>query len=368
MPVRAHGAAVPPVSIRQPSARWGTRRQPHPAPAASVRVEEIVEETPSTRTIVFAPAGDALSSLHAGQHLTFEVPIDGVTYRRCYSLSSPPGAVRPAITVRRVEGGTVSNHLCGRLRVGETLRAHGPSGEFAVVPDAARATHYVMVAGGVGITPLISMLETVLAHEPKSRVTLLYGSRSEDDIIFHERIARLAGAHPDRLQVVLALDQARARWPGIKGPLTGERVLAALGTDTDDAEFYVCGPAAMMDSVVSALAGAGVSRERIHLERFAYADARTVEHPEQAFAVRFAASGRTLQSRPREPLLQTALEAGVDLAYSCQMGGCGQCRVKTAGGSVVMDQPNCLSPAEVEAGYILTCCAYPASDLVIAER
>ena len=124
----------------------------------------------------------------------------------------------------------------------------------------------------------------------------------------------------------------------------------------------------MMDSVVSALAGIGIDRARIRQERFAYADAGAVRHPDQAFAVRFAGSARTVSSKPGEPLLQTALQAGVSLPYSCQMGGCGQCRVKASAGSVVMDQPNCLSAAEVEAGYILACCSYAASDLVVENH
>lgn len=366
LPVRAGAGARASVSIRKPSARWFAGPASGTAAAApTVRVEQIIDETPTAKTVVLAPSDDALRNYRAGQHLTLEVSIDGTSFRRCYSFSTAPGAAQPAITVRRVEGGRVSGHLFETLRVGQTLKASGPSGGFTLVPDAQRRAHHVMIAGGVGITPLISMVEAVLAGEPLSRVTLLYGSRSEDDIIFHERLARLAEAHPQRLSVVLALDRARSRWPGIKGQLGGERVLEALGGAVDEAEFYVCGPAAMMDSVIGALTGAGVPPGRIHQERFTYADSARVAHPEGIYAVRFAASGRTLRSTPGEPLLQTATGAGIALPCSCQMGGCGQCRIKVASGEVVMDQPNCLSRAEIEAGYILSCCAYPASDLVI---
>lgn len=365
---QARSGARPSVTIRAPSARWSSGATVAPAQAQTVQVEEVIEETPSTRTFVLASSDDVLRRYRAGQHLTIEVSIDGQACRRCYSLSTAPGAQRPAITVKRVDGGRVSNHLIDQVRPGQTLRVHGLAGAFTIVPDPARAAHHVMIGGGVGITPLISMIEAVLADEPRSRVTLLYGSRSEDEIIFHERLARLAGLHGERLQVVLALDHARARWPGLRGRLTGERVLEALGDRVRDAQFYVCGPAPMMDSVVSALGGAGVDRARIHLERFAYADAGTSAHPDQAYAMRFAGSGRTLRSKPGEPLLQTALQSGISLPYSCQMGGCGQCRIKTSAGSVVMDQPNCLSAAELDAGYILACCSYPSSDLVIENH
>lgn len=354
------------VSSRKPNARWSAGPVSGSVAAApTVRVEQIIDETPTAKSIVLAPLNHALRNYRAGQHLTLEVSIDGTSFRRCYSFSTPPGAVQPAITVRRVGGGRVSGHLFETLKVGQTLKVSGPSGSFTLVPDARRRAHHVMIAGGVGITPLISMVEAVLAEEPLSRVTLLYGSRSEDDIIFHERLARLAKAHAQRLNLVMALDAASPRWPGIKGQLGGERVLEALGGAVDEAEFYVCGPAAMMDSVIAALTAAGVPAGRIHQERFTYADSASIAHPEGVFTVRFAASGRSLHSKPGEPLLQTATDAGIALPYSCQMGGCGQCRLKLASGEVVMDQPNCLSRAEIETGYILSCCAYPASDLVI---
>jgi ferredoxin-NADP reductase len=355
----------PTFELRAPSARWGQSR-PRQARHA-LRVAEVVEETPSTRTFVLAsPDGGAPAfSYQAGQHLTLLVDAGGTTHRRCYSFStSPLAGGLPAITVKRTADGIVSRHLHEHVRTGDTLVSLDPTGEFTLATDATARRHVVLVAGGVGITPLISLAETVLRAEPGSRVTLLSGNRSEDEIVFRRRLDALARQFATRFTVVHSLDTAAEGWTGLRGPLDGARVLQALGEVVADA-YFVCGPEPMMHSVCAALEAAGVARDRLRTERFAYASGGSVRVPDHAAEVTFAASGRTVTARAGQTLLQAGLEAGIPLPSSCTMGGCGACKVKKASGSVVMSEPNCLSETERAAGYVLACCAYADSDVVI---
>jgi ferredoxin-NADP reductase len=355
---------APTFELRQPSARWGapqsreTRRM--------LRVAQVIQETPSTRTFVIEPAdGAGPIGYQAGQHLTLLVAIDGTTHRRCYSFSSSPASGEPmAITVKRSATGLVSRHLHDSVRVGDTLTATEPAGQFVLPTDPALARTVVMVAGGVGITPLVSLAETLLLEEPRTRVILLTGNRTESEIVFRERLADLAARFAPRLDVRHAVDLASAGWGGIVGMLDGSRVLDALER-TDAEAYFVCGPETMMDRVCTALASAGVARDRIHTERFAYAAARPARIPQHAAHVTFAASGKRVTARPGQTILQAGLDAGVDLPYSCTMGGCGACKVKLSSGSVVASEPNCLTDREQEAGFVLACCSYADTDLTI---
>ncbi len=355
---------APTFEIRQPSARWGTP-QPHQA-RRQLRVLEVIQETPTTRTFVLEPAGGASPlAYRAGQHLTLLVDVGGTTHRRCYSFSSSPATrQRPAITVKRMPDGVVSRHLHDHVRAGDTLVATEPTGHFTIEVDPAAYRRVVMVAGGVGITPLVSLAETLLRQEPQSQVVLLCGNRSEAEIIFRERLDALEAAFAPRLVVLHAIDAPSPTWSGLAGALDGKRVLEALGETRADA-YFICGPEPMMESVCAALAGAGVAREHVHTERFAYATANAATIPDHSAEITLSASGKRITARAGQTILQAGLAAGVDLPYSCTMGGCGACKVKKLSGSVVTSEPNCLSDREREEGYVLACCSYADTDLTI---
>jgi ferredoxin-NADP reductase len=358
---------APTFEIRQPSARWGS---PLPRQARrKLRVTDVIVETPTVRTFLLEPT-DPASPLdyQAGQHLTLLVDLGGTTHRRCYSFSTSPGQDRrPAITVKRAPDGIVSRHLHDHVRPGDTLVASEPSGQFTLAIDPQAVRTVVFIAGGVGITPLISLAETLLREEPHSRAVLLCGNRSESEIIFRRRIAEIEASFAPRLVVRHALDSAPESWAGLAGPLDGTRALAALGTADADA-YFVCGPEPMMQSVCSALEGAGVARDRIHTERFVYASATATRIPDHPAEITFAASGRRVTAKPGQTILQAGLEAGVALPYSCTMGGCGACKVKKSGGDVVMSEPNCLTEREREEGYLLACCCYADTPLTIENH
>jgi ferredoxin-NADP reductase len=358
----------PTFELRAPSARWGVAK-PRQA-RHTLRVAEVISETPSTRTFVLESpdGGEPGFGYRAGQHLTLLVDAGGATHRRCYSFStSPLAGGRPAITVKRMADGVVSRHLHEHVRAGDMLVSLDPTGEFTLATDAMARRHLVLVAGGVGITPLVSLAETVLRAELGSRVTLLCGNRSEDEIVFRQRLTALAQQFAPRFTVQHALDSAGDDWTGLRGQLDGPRVLQALGDAVADA-YFLCGPEPMMQSVCAALEAAGVSRDRVHTERFAYASTASIRIPDHAAEVTFAASGRKVTARAGQTLLQAGLEAGIDLPFSCTMGGCGACKVKKQSGAVVMSEPNCLSEIEREAGYVLACCTYPDSNVIIENH
>ncbi len=358
---------APTFEIRQPSARWGT---PQPRQARrQLRVTDVIAETPTVRTFVLEPADPAAPLNYlAGQHLTLLVDVDGATHRRCYSFSTSPAAgQRTAITVKRAPDGTVSRYLHDHVRAGDTLVTAEPSGQFTLTTNPEAARTVVFIAGGVGITPLISLAETLLRQEPRSRAVLLCGNRSEDEIIFRRRLADMEASFAPRLLVRHALDSAQAGWTGLAGPLDGTHAIAALGA-TDAEAYFVCGPEPMMQSVSAALAGAGVVRDRIHSERFVYASAAATRIPDHAAEITFAASGKRVTAKPGQTILQAGLEAGLDLPYSCTMGGCGACKVRKSSGEVVMSEPNCLTEREREEGYLLACCCYADTALTIENH
>ncbi|MFN2376474.1 MAG: 2Fe-2S iron-sulfur cluster-binding protein [Candidatus Binatia bacterium] len=336
--------------VREPNRRWA--RGAAPSTLLRLKVAEVVQETPSTRTFVFE---EGAIEYRAGQHLTLVAELDGRTHRRCYSFSSAPGS-RPAITVKRVEGGVLSNWLHDHVTAGDTLRATPASGRFTVADDACSPRHAAMVAGGVGITPVLSMTEALLRDEKDSRVTLLYGSRCETEIIFRDRLEAMQAAFPARLRVVMALDEATADWKGLVGSLDGRRVAeATAGSDVQ--EWYVCGPLPMMDSVVAALQEQGIPADRVHLERFQYAATTTLALPAAPAALVFGRSGKAVAAGVGTTILEAAEQAGIALPSSCRMGGCGACKVKVVG-RVVAAEPNCLTEGERADGYALACCSY----------
>jgi ferredoxin-NADP reductase len=358
---------APTFELRRPSARWGTPL-PHQV-RRRLRVVEVIQETPTVRTFVLEAAEPARPlDYAAGQHLTLLVDIDGTTHRRCYSFSTSPAAgTRPAITVKRTAGGRVSHYLHEHVRAGDTLNSTEPTGPFTLPTDAANSRTVVFIAGGVGITPLVSLVEALLVAEPQSRAILLCGNRSEEEIIFRSRLAALESTFAGRLSVRHALDAPPADWRGITGPLDGSRVLEALGA-TDADTCFVCGPEPMMQSVCAALETRGIARERIRTERFVYASAAATQVPAHAAEITFAASGRRVTAQPGQTILQAGLAAGVDLPFSCTMGGCGACKVKKSAGEVVLSEPNCLTDREREEGYVLACCCYADTPVTIENH
>ena len=266
-----------------------------------------------------------------------------------------------------MEGGRVSTHIVQNLREGTLLDVLGPSGAFTPAP-ATGPRRLVLVGGGSGITPLASIARTVLATEPDTRVVLVYGNRALEDVIFHDALEELARQHAarNRFTVRHVLEVPPAGWTGGVGRLDGPallRELQALDSSLDvPSEYFLCGPDPMMQAARLALASRGVPTSRIHEERFVSAHASVSKTPTaaQTVTMRSPSGDRSLLVPSGSTVLEAALEARVDMPFSCTVGGCGACRVRLVDGDLAMDEPNCLTPEERAGGYVLACVSRPA--------
>ncbi len=327
-----------------------------------VEVTEVTRQTDAAVSLTLRAVDGRPWAALPGQFVTIEVEVGGERLRRCYSICESPGPTEIRVGVKQVRGGRVSGHLVSETRVGQRLIVTGPSGRF--VPTAEEmAGHIVLVAGGSGITPLLAIARSVLGGH-KGRVTLVYGNRSAAETMFASDIALLARRHVRRFAAVHVREVAGGRGRAMAGRVEGANLDAALPVDPA-ATYFVCGPAPMMDGVEAWLASRGIASERMRFERFsvAPADARGAEG--LTHAVRFLRSGVLLLVPDTQTLLQAGLAAGLPLASSCTMGGCGACRVRLVSGRVDQPEPNCLTDRERAEGACLACIATPRGPVEI---
>ncbi|MFM9739665.1 1,2-phenylacetyl-CoA epoxidase subunit PaaE [Streptomyces brasiliscabiei] len=311
-----------------------------------------------------------------GQSLTLRREIEGRDERRSYSICSPAGTT-PRIGVRVVPGGLFSSWLVGDVRPGDTVEVMGPTGFFT--PDVATPGHHVLIAAGSGITPMVSIAESVLAADPRSTVTLFYGNRRTGTVMFADELADLKDLHPARFQLAHVLSREPREAEMLSGRLDADRLSALIGAlvDVGTADhWWLCGPHGMVRDAQSVLTGLGVPADRVHQELF-YADdepVREARHEEAAVEgpvseVTVTLDGRTTtDALPRDrSVLDAAQRTRPDLPFACKGGVCGTCRARVTSGEVEMRRNFALEPAEVDAGYVLTCQSYPVSETLTVD-
>jgi ferredoxin-NADP reductase len=332
-----------------------------------LRVARVVHETQDAVSLVFEDPSGAPIPFAPGQFFTLHVHVGGEVHKRAYSASSSAlEAHQVAVTVKRVADGRVSRHLVGQVHEGDAIEVLGPSGSFT--PAAGKGPRLlVLVGGGSGITPLASITRTLLASEPATRIALVYGNGGQGDIIFREALDALAAEHAagDRFRVRHVLERPPPGWGGGTGLLDGAalgRELDALGDpELGSAEYFLCGPAPMMAAAREQLTARGVDPARIREERFVSAHAPVASGGPQEVTLLMPDGEHQVVVQPGRTVLETALDAGLDMPFSCTVGGCGTCRVMLSRGSVAMDEPNCLSKDERARGYVLACVSRPTS-------
>jgi ferredoxin-NADP reductase len=342
------------------------------AAARDLEVVEIRRETDDAISIVLADPGGAALSCAAGQFFTLLVDIDGDRLRRAYSASwIDPDRRRVAVTVKRVAGGRVSNHLNDTLRPGHRISVLGPSGDFVVAP-ATGPRHLVLIGAGSGITPLLAIIRDLLGSEPTTRITLLYGNRSAAAALF---VAELDGLAGDRLEVRHVLEDESGTRTAHRGRLDEATIADQLativdGSDGEPVEYFVCGPAPVMDAARAVLRGRGVPLTAIREERFASPAPRPAAGGSAHVVTlrRPGAAARAVMVGPGATILDAGLGAGVAMPYSCAMGGCGACAVTLVEGAVDMDEPTCLTADERSRGVVLACVARPRGACTLELR
>lgn len=341
----------------------------------SLKIREIVKETPDTVTVFFEQPEPFLE-YKPGQYITVILDLGGKEVRRSYSLCTSPFIdPHPGITVKRVEGGLVSNYINDQLRPGKTIEIMKPLGHFTTDFHSKNKRHFVMVAGGSGITPIMGIAKSALINEPESKVTILYCSRSEDQIIFKNQLEKLENQYPGRITVVHNLSQPNPTWSGLKGRLDATKIKESLSPSAFPAYtsslYFVCGPEGLMETAIHSLESMGVPNDLIYKESF-FSDIEAKEAdlkasgklaPELTREIEVVVNGEShhFEVPAGKTILEAGLDRDVDMPYSCQSGLCTACRGKLTSGKVDMIEDAGLSESEIAEGYILCCSSKPAS-------
>jgi ring-1,2-phenylacetyl-CoA epoxidase subunit PaaE len=309
-----------------------------------------------------------------GQHVTVRADIDGQDVRRSYSICANANRGTLRIGVKRLEGGVFSTFANRRLRAGDRLDVMPPTGEFTIAPEAGRARHYAAIVAGSGITPVLSLISTVLEVEPASTFTLVFGNRESRSIMFLEELEGVKDRYPDRFHLIHVLSGEPSAIPMFTGRVDAAKVEKLLDTivdaDTVDA-WYLCGPYGLVDDARTVLRSRGASDDRIHDELF-FAEplpeppsAPTLEDESGLAAVTFTLDGRAskIAVDPHgPPILDYALQVRREVPFSCRGGMCTTCKAHVTEGSAELDRNWALTQEELDAGLILTCQAHPTTD------
>jgi ring-1,2-phenylacetyl-CoA epoxidase subunit PaaE len=338
----------------------------------ALKVASVERLTDDAAAITFAvpPELAGAFAFEPGQSLTVRRGEE----RRSYSICAPRGAA-PRVGVREVEGGAVSGWLVHDVRPGDVVEVQRPSGSFT--PDLDTPGNHVLIAAGSGITPMLSIAASVLA-DGKSSVTLFYGNRRSDTVMFADEVADLKDAHPSRMNLVHVLSREAQEVELFNGRLDRERLTELLPVTVDVAavdHWWLCGPYAMVEDAISLLAELGVDRRRIHRELFWVGDEPPVEAhhyeppPGDGVEVTVVLDGRasTLILPPGTAVLDGAQRLRPDLPFACKGGVCGTCRARVTAGTATMRRNYALEPSEVEAGYVLTCQTLPTSGALTVD-
>lgn len=345
-----------------------------------LKIRQIVQETKDAITIVFdQPAGENLE-YRSGQFLTLIVNIGGKDIRRSYSLCSSPFLDEsPAVTVKRVDNGVMSNWLADNLKPGSSIKVMEPMGQFTTEFVKSNKRHIVMFAGGSGITPMMSIIKSLLKQEPDSIVSLIYCNRNIDSIIFKDTLESWATKYEGRLHVIHVLDEAPMNWQGYSGLLNHDMLVKLFERipdwGIDKTTYLMCGPEGMMKNVETLLDAHKIPRAKIFKESFVNGtiDKEKKEAPAggdnkaREVTIRYDGNEFKFKVEPNRTILETALDQGIDLPYSCQSGLCTACRGKALSGKVKLDEEDGLSQSEKNEGYVLTCVGHPLTDDVVIE-
>jgi ring-1,2-phenylacetyl-CoA epoxidase subunit PaaE len=348
-------------------------------------VKRVSPEAAGAVAITFdIPAADRDTfRFEPGQFLTLRAQIEGQDVRRTYSISSARSRLMRLgeieVGIRPVQGGVFSNWAATRIKPGDVIAVMPPDGRFTV--HKPRAIHRVGFAAGSGITPILSIAATTLEEQPHSKFTLVYGNRRMASVMFNEALQDLKDRYADRFTMIHVLSRQAQEVDLLQGRIDGPKVKAIVASLLPAAsmdEVFICGPLSMIEATESALLELGVAPSRLHTERFTTSTAQAVkvqadvdaarkDTPGSAVALTVVLDGKAHEVSVRQGqfLLDAALDAGLDLPYSCKGGVCCTCRCKVIEGQVTMDRNFTLQADEMAKGFVLSCQARAQTPSVV---
>ncbi len=354
----------------------------------SLAIADITPETDAAVCITFAIPSELEEKFRftPGQFLTLKSLIDGEEVRRSYSICSGVDDGHLRVGIKRVRDGLLSNYANDHFKVGDQIEVMPPQGNFGTQLQADQKKNYMCLAVGSGITPMLSIIKSVLSVEPQSRITLIYGNRRSQSVMFKEELSFIKNAYLERFKWINIMSQEDQGAELLNGRIDNKmgyqlqksRLIDIASTD----EAFICGPESMMSEVSRGFRIEGLADSQIHYELFASssedsqlrmerAQQRVHEYGEEKTSkVTVKADGRAIQfnlATVGENILDAGMNNGMELPYSCKAGVCSTCKCKLVEGQVDMDIAHGLEPHEVEAGYILSCQAHPLSDEVVVD-
>lgn len=387
--VSAPFAVAPAAKVEATSSSTGSIGRDEPARfwKGQLRICAIYQETPDVKTFrLQAPGGGALPfAFLPGQFLTYAIEIEGKTVRRSYTIaSSAAQTAYVETTIKREDGGLLSDYMHGHLKQGDLVEVAGPSGAFTFT--GAEADSVVLIGGGVGITPLMAAIRYLSDIAWPGQVYLVYGAQTTEQFIFRDELEYLQRRMNNLHVAATMVRAAGTSWMGSEGQITAEFLTHAV-PDLARRRVHLCGPPGMMEALRKTLAGLGVPREQIKTEAFGPArgavpppsgSAANAQAPDNKVdgraaaaigpataTVRFASSGKVVALPPDKSVLEVAEGAGVSIDYSCRVGVCGVCKTHLLKGNVTMEVQDALTADDKANGLILACQAKSIGDLVV---
>ena len=335
-------------------------------------VKEILKQTEDTITVCFKNRSLFNKiSYKPGQFMTLYISINGVVHKRAYSFSSNPFTDKDLkVTVKRVYKGLVSNYIHEQLRVGDTLEIDKPTGSFFVEPNKREQKQYVFFAGGSGVTPIFSIIKSILEKEPNSTILLVYANQNSSAVIFKEELFSLELNYSSNFYIEHIISHECPKSPNYHSGLVTDALIVELfkkhAIPFSNQIYMICGPFGFMEAVKSILNVNGVKYKHIKVELFKSPDVVIdIENLMSDVEIQLNGTSHKIQVAGNRSILQAAMAKNIVLPYSCRSGMCATCKASCISGEIKMTKGHFLEQSEVDQGKILTCVSYPASENVV---
>jgi ring-1,2-phenylacetyl-CoA epoxidase subunit PaaE len=340
-----------------------------------LQIKEVKKETSNAISVLFNVPNELKSAYQfvSGQYLNLKLTLDGNEIRRAYSICSSPNSGELRIAIKSVKNGHFSKFANDNLKVGDLLEVGVPEGKFTFEPNADRQKNYAAFVAGSGITPVMSILQSVLENEPKSTFVLVYGNKTPSDTIFHNQLHKLQLKYVGRFFVQYVYSQVKVDNELFSriDKSTVNFVLNNKHKEKEFDKFYLCGPEEMINIVSTVLKEHNIADKNIKFELFSTSSAESSSDVSQnvhtTITVLVDNEETTFEMSQKQNLLEAALKQGIDAPYSCQGGICSSCLGRITKGSAVMKKNSILTDGEIADGLILTCQAYPTSSEIFVD-